>query len=42
VASEQVWPQAEADVSQHGMTPEQAVDKATARIKMIFSKYVIA
>lgn len=42
VASEQLWPQAEADVSQHGMTPEQAVEKAIGRIKAIFSKFEIA
>jgi multiple sugar transport system substrate-binding protein len=41
VISEQVWPQAEADVTQHGMTPEQAADKALGRIKTIFEKYVI-
>jgi len=40
-ASEQVWPQAEANVTQNGMTPEQAVDVAIKRIKVLFDKYEI-
>lgn len=41
VISEEVWPQAEAMVTQKNMTPEQAVDEAIKRIKVIFEKYKI-
>lgn len=41
VISEEVWPQAEAAVTQNGMTPEQAVNEAIKRIKVIFQKYQI-
>jgi multiple sugar transport system substrate-binding protein len=41
VISEQVWPMAEAGVTQKNMTPEQAVDEATKRIKTIFERYVV-
>ena len=41
VVSEQVWPLAEAGVTQKGMTAEQAVDEAIKRIKVIFERYTI-
>ena len=41
VISEQIWPQAEANITQKGMTPEAAADVAFARIKTIFEKYRI-
>jgi multiple sugar transport system substrate-binding protein len=41
VLSEQIWPIAEAAVTQKGATPEQAVDEAMKRIKVIFQRYVI-
>ena len=41
VISEEVWPQAEAMVTQKNMSPEQAVDEAIKRIKTIFEKYKI-
>jgi multiple sugar transport system substrate-binding protein len=42
VAAEQIWPQAEANITQRGMTVEQATDDAIQRIKAIFQKFVIA
>jgi multiple sugar transport system substrate-binding protein len=41
VISEQVWPLAEARVTQKNLTPEQAVDEAIKRIKTIFERYVV-
>lgn len=41
VLSEQVWSQAEANVTQKNMTVQQAVDEAAARMKLIFEKYQI-
>jgi multiple sugar transport system substrate-binding protein len=41
VMSEQLWPQAEANITQRGMTPEQAFEEAAKRIKVIFSRYQI-
>jgi multiple sugar transport system substrate-binding protein len=42
VASEQIWTQAEANISQKGMTVEQATEEAIGRIKTIFQKFEIA
>lgn len=42
VLSEQVWIQAEANITQKGMTPEQACDGAVERIKSIFERFRIA
>ncbi|MEJ0016346.1 MAG: ABC transporter substrate-binding protein [Acetobacteraceae bacterium] len=42
VASEQLWTQAEAEITQNGLTPEAAAEKAATRIKSIFSRFVIA
>jgi multiple sugar transport system substrate-binding protein len=39
VLSEQIWPQAEANVTQRNMTVEQAVAEATGRIKTIFERF---
>jgi multiple sugar transport system substrate-binding protein len=39
VLSEQIWPQAEANITQRNMTPEQATDEATKRIKQLFEQY---
>jgi len=39
VLSEQIWPQAEANVTQRGMTPEQSVEDAAKRIKEIFGRF---
>jgi multiple sugar transport system substrate-binding protein len=41
VISEQVWPMAEAAVTQKNLSPEQAVDEAIKRIKIIFERYVV-
>jgi multiple sugar transport system substrate-binding protein len=41
VIPEQVWPLAEAAVTQKNLTPEQAVDEANKRIKIIFERYVV-
>jgi multiple sugar transport system substrate-binding protein len=41
VISEEVWPAAEAAVTLKGMTPDQAVDEAIKRVKVIFEKYKI-
>lgn len=42
VLSEQIWNQATANITQKNMTPEQATDEATARIKTIFERFQIA
>lgn len=42
VLSEQIWSQAEANVTQKNMTPEQAADAAAGRIKTIFERFQIA
>jgi multiple sugar transport system substrate-binding protein len=39
VLSEQVWPQAEANITQRNMTPEQATEDAAKRIKQLFEQY---
>src|SRR5215469_13498633 len=39
VLSEQLWPQAEANITQRGMSPEQATDEAAKRIKQLFEQY---
>lgn len=41
VLSEQVWPQAEANITQRKMTPEQAFEEAAKRVKLLFSRYQI-
>jgi multiple sugar transport system substrate-binding protein len=41
VISEQIWTQAEANVTQSGMKPEDAADEAIKRIKAIFERYEI-
>jgi multiple sugar transport system substrate-binding protein len=41
VISEQVWPLAEAAVTQKNLTPEQAVEEAIKRIKTIFDRYEV-
>ena len=41
VNATQVWAQAEANITQHGMTPEQAADAAFKQIKTIFEKYPV-
>ena len=41
VNATQVWAQAEADITQGGMTPEQATDKAFKQITAIFAKYPV-
>jgi multiple sugar transport system substrate-binding protein len=41
VISEQIWTQAEANVTQNGMTPEDAVEEAIKRIKAIFQRFDI-
>jgi multiple sugar transport system substrate-binding protein len=42
VLSEQIWSQAEANITQKNMTPEQATDEAVVRIKTIFERFQIA
>jgi multiple sugar transport system substrate-binding protein len=42
VDSEEVWPEAEADIMRNGMTPQAVVDKAIKRVEAIFAKYPIA
>jgi multiple sugar transport system substrate-binding protein len=42
VNAEQVWGKAQGDVITNGLSPEEAVDKAFARIKEIFAQYQIA
>jgi multiple sugar transport system substrate-binding protein len=42
VISEQIWTQAEANITQRSMTVEQATEEAVKRIKTIFQKYEIA
>ena len=39
VLSEQVWPQAEANITQRNMTPEQATEEAAKRIKQLFEQF---
>src|ERR1700744_2442865 len=39
VMSEQVWAQAEANITQNNMTPEQATEEAVKRIKQLFEQY---
>lgn len=41
VLSEQIWSQAEANITQKSMTVEQAMDEAAARMKAIFEKFQI-
>jgi multiple sugar transport system substrate-binding protein len=41
VLSEQIWTQAEANITQRGMTVEQATEDAVKRIKTIFQKFEI-
>lgn len=41
VLSEQVWSQAEANITQKNMTPEQATDEAVGRIKTLFERFQI-
>ena len=41
VLSEQVWIQAEANVTQKSMSVEQAIDEVAARMKVIFEKFQI-
>ncbi|HEY0181416.1 MAG TPA: ABC transporter substrate-binding protein [Rhodopila sp.] len=42
VLSEQIWSQAEANVTQKNMTAEQAMEEAVGRIKAIFERFQIA
>ena len=42
VLSEQIWSQAEANITQKNMTPEQAMVEATSRVKAIFERFQIA
>src|ERR1700750_1654957 len=39
VTSEQIWPQAEASITQRNVTPEQATEEAAKRIKQLFEQY---
>jgi multiple sugar transport system substrate-binding protein len=39
VLSEQIWAQAEANITQNNMTPEQATEEAAKRIKQLFEQY---
>ena len=41
VLSEQIWSQAEANITQKNMTPEQAAEEAVGRIKTIFERFKI-
>ena len=41
ILSEQVWTQAEANITQRSMTPEQAFEEAAKRSKLLFSRYQI-
>jgi multiple sugar transport system substrate-binding protein len=41
VMSEQIWSQAEANITQRNMTVEQATEEAVQRIKATFEKFVI-
>ena len=41
VLSEQIWSQAEANITQKNMTPEQAMEEAVGRIKTIFERFKI-
>ena len=42
VLSEQIWSQAEANITQKNMTPEQATEEAVGRVKVIFERFQIA
>jgi multiple sugar transport system substrate-binding protein len=42
VLSEQIWSQAEANITQKNMTPDQATEEAVRRIKPIFERFQIA
>lgn len=42
VVSEQLWMQAEANITQKGMSVEQATDEVAARMKVIFEKFQIS
>jgi multiple sugar transport system substrate-binding protein len=42
VLSEQIWSQAEANITQKNMTPEQSTEEAVGRIKAIFERFKIA
>jgi multiple sugar transport system substrate-binding protein len=42
VLSEQIWSQAEANITQKNMTAEQATEEAVGRIKAIFERFQIA
>jgi hypothetical protein len=35
---DQVWAQAEANITRHNMTPEQATEEAAKRIKQLFEQ----
>jgi multiple sugar transport system substrate-binding protein len=39
VVSEQIWPGAEANITQNGMSAEQASELAFGRIKEIFARF---
>lgn len=41
VLSEQIWSQAEANITQKNMTPEQAMEEAVGRIKTIFERFQV-
>ena len=41
VMAEQIWSQAEANITQKNMTPEQAMEEAVGRIKTIFERFQI-
>jgi len=41
VLSEQLWSQAEANITQKNMSVEQATDEAAARMKVIFENFKI-
>jgi len=41
VLSEQIWSQAEANITQKNATPEQATEEAVGRIKAIFERFKI-
>ena len=42
VLSEQIWGQAQANITQRNMSVEQATNEAIARIKTVFERYQIA
>jgi len=41
VLSEQIWSQAEANITQKNMTPKQAAEEEVGRIKTIFERFKI-